>query len=265
MPYSESRKARERRLRAKYRKKTAVTSIVTLVIGLVVGFVLCVMSVNHAGPMSRFLKIGPLSDSVSASISSTPVPSEAEENNDKLSISNFDGEPADISDLSDEERNGTVNSDDGSFEDFIAENADAIEAYAADEASSFSNIEAGAEDSFADPVGETDPEGDAEAFIANPEVQVGEVEVPEESAETEPESTPVVTAQPTPEPTPEVTPEPTPEPTPEAVEPVIVPYGQPCTLQAQIKGDGSERSTVTEDPYETLSLTLKVDAYKNPD
>ena len=77
MPYSEARKTRERRLRAKYRKKTAITSIITLIIGLIVGFVLCVLSVNHDGPMSRLLKIGPVSRSDASTVIAgevTPAP-----------------------------------------------------------------------------------------------------------------------------------------------------------------------------------------------
>ena len=46
MPYTESRRARERRLRARYRRKTAVTAIIMLILGLIVGFVLCVVSGN---------------------------------------------------------------------------------------------------------------------------------------------------------------------------------------------------------------------------
>ena len=56
---SEARKARERRLRAKYRKKTITTSIITFIVGLVLGFVLCAVAVSHPGPISRMLGVGP--------------------------------------------------------------------------------------------------------------------------------------------------------------------------------------------------------------
>ena len=41
MPLSSSRKSRERRLRAYYRKKAWTAGIVMLIIGLVLGFVGC--------------------------------------------------------------------------------------------------------------------------------------------------------------------------------------------------------------------------------
>ena len=62
MPYSESRRMRERRLRAKYRRNTAITGVIMLVIGLILGFVLCVVSVSHPGMMRNVLKIGPISE-----------------------------------------------------------------------------------------------------------------------------------------------------------------------------------------------------------
>lgn len=222
MPYSESRKSRERRLRAKYRKKTAVTSIITLFIGLIVGFVLCVFSVNHTGPMSRLLKIGPIDkvaamEETDAQATPTPMPEEEDEEDSVLAFNQVDSEPANVSGL---KLPG-------------AEDEDAEEPTEGEEPA--------------------DEGGDASMISALGDesgAAVVEVEATEEPTE-----------EPTPEPTPEPTEEPTPEPT---VAPVIVPYGQPYTLQTQIKADGSERAEVTDEPFETLSLTIQVDAYKDP-
>ena len=260
MPYHDSRRARERRLRAKYRKKTAITSIITLLIGLVVGFVLCVMSVNHTGPMSNILKIGPIADSVTvgAFVAPTPMPTD-------IDVPDFNEPEADLAALS-EDAYPTVDSDDGTFEDFIAENADAIDAFAAEEAAALQGFEVGPEGDFTD--GQEPDEGDAapESFgNTDGGLQITAAEVPAEPVGEAVTSEPEPTAEPTAEPTPEPTAEPTPEPTPEATpEPVIIPYGEAYTLETEIKGDGTQRTVANDDPFETLSLTLKVDAYKNP-
>ena len=74
-----------------------------------------------------------------------------------------------------------------------------------------------------------------------------------------------VTAEPTAEPTPEPTAEPTPEPTAEPTpEPVIVPFGESCTFDTQINAMGGARLVADDAAYETLNLTLRVDAYKDP-
>ena len=44
----------------------------------------------------------------------------------------------------------------------------------------------------------------------------------------------------------------------------IVPYGEACTLETQIKSDGTMRKYTSEELYETLSFTLKMDAYRSP-
>ena len=249
MPYSESRKARERRLRAKYRKKTAITSIITLILGLIVGFVLCVFSVNHTGPMSRMLKIGPL-DKVAApealEADATVSPEDGEEDS-VLAFNQADGEPADLSDLS---LKGLT--DDAADEDaFGAEDAE--------DAGPFDGEEGAFDGEEPAPEGEEPADEDGEAsMISALGTEGGAVAAVPEATE---EATEEPTAEPTEEPTPEPTEEPTPEPT---AAPVIVPYGQPYTLQTQIKADGSERAEVTDEPFETLSLTIKVDAYKDP-
>ncbi len=61
---TEARKARDRKLRAKYRKKTVTASVIALAIGLILGFVLCAVSVSHPGPISRMLGVGPVDDAI---------------------------------------------------------------------------------------------------------------------------------------------------------------------------------------------------------
>ena len=43
-----------------------------------------------------------------------------------------------------------------------------------------------------------------------------------------------------------------------------MPFGESCTFDTQITASGSARLVADDAPYETLNLTLRVDAYKNP-
>ncbi len=104
---------------------------------------------------------------------------------------------------------------------------------------------------------------------AAPTAEPTAVPTAEPTAEPTPEPTPEPTAEPTPEPTAEPTPEPTAEPTPEPTaeptpEPVIVPFGESCTFDTQITATGGARLVADDAAYETLNLTLRVDAYKDP-
>ena len=257
MPSSESRRSRERRLRAKYRKQTIVTSVVTLVVGLVLGFALCVLSVNHPGFAQRLFKIGPLTDV-------------AVEPDAMLPISDPDAEAEDISGLNAYERTEKVDSEDGTFDEFAEENAEAIKAFAAEEANALAfdpNADGDGESAPAEPDETEEPAESADTEVA---VQVVETEVSEGSVfgstEAASESADDESEEGTAELTLEVTPEPTPEPTPvPPAEPIIVPFGQTRTLETQILADGSKRTIASDDPYETLNLTMKVDAYKNPE
>ena len=282
-----SRRSRERRLRAQYRKKTAITGVVMLLLGIIAGFVLCVFSVNHPGPMSNFLKIGPISN-----VTVTPV------DESRLAINEPDDNASIIGSLTAQENNEAVDPANDVIDSSAAgevsginsilggNNADAenssnnIEplnaATAAPEVQAIAAItekpvEATEEPAVEEPTEapvEADPEAEepAEAAeVAIPEAEEPvETEAPEEPVDAENETPAEAGEEVAAESTPEVTPEPTPEATPETLEPVIVPYGEAYMLETQIKADGSERSTVDDEPYETLSLTLKVDAYKDP-
>ena len=49
-----------------------------------------------------------------------------------------------------------------------------------------------------------------------------------------------------------------------AAEPIVVPYGESASFQTEIKADGSARRTADDEAYETLDITMKVKAYKDP-
>ncbi len=68
----------------------------------------------------------------------------------------------------------------------------------------------------------------------------------------------------TPTPTPKPTPSPTPTLEPAPVEPKIVPFGESCTFQTQVKADGNVRVKATDEAYETISLTMRLVSYMLP-
>ena len=257
MPYHDSRRSRISRLRAKYRRRTIITSFITLVIGLVVGFVFCVTSVNHAGPMSDLLKIGPIRDSVTPEMlaTSTPEPEptadlEPFSGGNRLTAGQPDNAPVSV-----------VEADPS-----VDEDAPAIQSFEAEPEGDFTNPQ---DDGEPAELFNVDTEVQITAAQVTPEPAEDVAEPTEEPVEATPEPTPAPTdtpeptAEPTPEPT--ATPEPTPEPTPEATpEPEIIPFGDAYTIVTEIKADGSKRTEATDDEFETLNITLKVDAYKDP-
>ena len=290
MAYSRSRRSRERRLRAQYRKKTAITGIIALILGIIAGFVLCVFSVNHPGPMSNFLKIGPISKT-----SVTPA------DESRLAINEPDDRASIIGDLF-----GSGNGDAANSEQDAPDGSAAQEPSGINSILGGGNVDADNSSSETEPLNTVDAEPDVQSIAAITEKPVEAPAEPaseaptEEPAAVEPEATepaeeaadpaseaeepaePAIEAAPeeeepvepaseeaageaeATEAAPEATPAPTPEPAPETPDPVIVPYGEAYSLETQINADGSERSTVSDEPYETLNLTLKVDAYKDP-
>jgi len=59
MAYNASRRARERRLRARYRKKIWTAAIIMLVVGLILGFVGCVLAAQRSDRVAEMLKLAP--------------------------------------------------------------------------------------------------------------------------------------------------------------------------------------------------------------
>lgn len=235
MPYNrkQDRRRREQHLRAKYRKKIWTVAIVMLVIGLIAGFVACVYSARNFDRVAELLNISNEKDygyvrptpSPEATAAPQAVIPEEDEGEELIAIPTLEIVEEPIATAT--PLPITI----------VPETTELVlvtpeEALAASEGV----------------ITFTDGEEPSVTFL--PE----EVEVTAEP-----------TAEPTVEPTAEPTPEPTAEPTPEpTVEPIIVPYGEAYTLQTQIKADGSARRTADADAFETLNLTLEVEAYKDP-
>ena len=247
MAYNASRRARERRLRARYRKKIWTAAIIMLVVGLILGFVVCVLAAQRSDRVAEMLN---LSSEKKGFVAPTEEP---------IAAADLEAMLAFEESLEFEEDDAFVFGEED--EDIISAPTLAI----------VEVIEATQEPIAVEPLTIAEPEAEQLAIVVEPVATEAPTAEPTAEPTVEPtpeptaEPTPEPTAEPTPEPTAEPTPEPTPEPTAEpAPEPIIVPYGQPYTFKTQIKADGSARRTADSDAYETLDLTLKVDAYKDP-
>lgn len=230
MATNRSRNSRERRLRARYRRKIWTCGIIMLIIGLVLGYVLCMMFLVDK---PSFLTSTSATPTPAPIITVTEVPTvvpTAEPTAEPTAVPT--AEPTAVPTAE-----PTV---EANIEPAIVFNS-LTEVTAAPTAEPTAVPTA---EPTAEPTPEPTPEPTAEP-------------TPEPTAEPTPEPT----AEPTPEPTAEPTPEPTAEPTPE---PVIVPFGESCTFDTQITATGGARLVADDAAYETLNLTLRVDAYKDP-
>lgn len=238
MAYNASRRARERRLRARYRKKVWTAAIIMLIIGLILGFAVCVVAAQRYDRVAEMFNLTSKSEG-------HPAPTE---------------EPIAAADLE------AMLAFEESLE-YDAEDEAFIEEVIAAPTLAVIEIPEATEEPVVEALTIAEPAEEQLAIVVEPvatEAPTAEPTV-EPTAEPTAEPTPEPTAEPTPEPTAEPTAEPTPEPTAVPVaEPIIVPYGQPYTFKTQIKADGSARRTADSDAFETLELTLKVDAYKDP-
>lgn len=256
MSYNASRRAREKRLRAKYRKKICSTGISMLIVGLILGIFICVAAVQYSDRVAE-LMIDLSSSKTLDFVTPTPSPMPVI----AAEIPTFgDDEPEPTEEIVASPTLAIVEVQE------VPATPVATEAPEGEPASALSISEPEATQIAVMMPAETN-------VIATAEPTPEPVEAPEEASvgvaeieiETENETDAATVAELSEEPTAEPTPEPTAEPTPvPAAEPIIVPYGEACTLQTQIKADGSARRTADDDAYETLNLTLKVDAYKDP-
>ena len=234
MATNRSRNSRERRLRARYRRKIWTCGIIMLIIGLVLGYVLCMMFLVDK---PSFLTSTSATPTPAPIITVTEVPTvvpTAEPTAEPTAVPT--AEPTAVP----------------TAEPTVEANIEpAIVFNSLTEVTAAPTAEPTAVPT-AEPTAEPTPEPTAEP-------------TPEPTAEPTPEPTaeptPEPTAEPTPEPTAEPTPEPTAEPTPE---PVIVPFGESRTFDTQITATGGARLVADDAAYETLNLTLRVDAYKDP-
>ena len=213
MATSASRRARERRLRAKYRRKLFVTGLIMLIIGLAAGYVICMLTTETPEPEI-------------VTVESTPVIIEA-------TPEIIEATPQII---------------------YVTPEATAEPVV----------IEVTPEPVVVTPepvvvTAEPTAEPTQEPIAAIPEEATNVIEAPlTASAET----AAAATAEPA-----AVVPAATVAPAaPVAVEkePVIVPYGEAFSLNTQIKADGTARRTADAEAYETVNLTLQVDAHKGP-
>lgn len=251
MPYSTSRRTRERKLRAKYRKKIWTAAIVMLIIGLVLGFVVCAYSAKNSDRVAQLLKLAPQDESRMTIPTPTPEATDEVVATPTLAITQVSQAPVEAMDSNDvfgtESALGGDDalaplSGDEDFADPVMSDEDLAALGNDDGAEGFEGEDWGEGGEFPD-------EGEP-AIAAAPIVT--------------PEATEAPTTEPIVEPTAEPTPEPTAEPTPEAtVVPQVVPFGEARDIQTQIKADGSGRHAVDGEDYETLNLTVKVSDYKD--
>lgn len=251
MSYNASRRAREKRLRAKYRKKICSTGISMLILGLVLGIIICVVAAQNSDRVAELIvNLSPSSKTLDFV---TPTPSPLAAFTEEIpTFSDDDPEPT---------------------EEVVASPTLAI--VEVQESPATPAATEAPEDEPAAALAISEPEATqiavmmpAEASVsatAEPTLEPEEmsIDMTELTAENEPDAITIaeLDEEPTAEPTLEPTVEPTQAP---AAEPIVVSYGEACTLQTQIKADGSARRTADDDAYETLNLTLKVNAYKDP-
>lgn len=256
MAYNTSRRARERRLRARYRKRVWTAAIVMLIIGLVVGFVVCVYAAKNNDRMAEILNLQERpSETATATLEAEPTPDpmaaeptfEADALGAEPTLAIVEMTQSPVSAETQAPESGEDTPAMAAFLEQVQADVEANEA-AATEAPAI--VPAAIET--------VEPEAgsvDAQALATSPEATQSPVEAPEATQIIE-----EATAEPTAEPTAAPTPEPTPE---NIVEPVFVPYGQAQTFQTQILTDGKARQEVSDAPYETLDITMQVKAYKD--
>jgi len=209
MATNASRRAREKRIRAQYRRKIFVTGIIMLLIGFAAGYLVCMLTTEAPTPQ------------VDEQLLATPVPVEQPEVTPYIIY--VTPEPTQVP--------------------------------------------------TAEPVIVT-PEPvviTPEPVIATPEpavVTAEPTEAPTQAPIVEPVETadnvlaPLTVTAATEAPT--QAPVVTPAPVAAKSEPVIVPYGESVSFDTQIKADGTARRTVDAEPYETINLSIQVDAHKGP-
>ena len=225
-----TRNSRERRLRARYRRKIWTCGIVMLIIGLVLGYVLCMMF-----PVDKpsFLTSAAATPTPAPMITVTEAPT-AEPTAEPTAVPTAEPTATPTAEPT------AVPTATPTAEPTAAPTAEA-------------NIEPAIVFNSLDKIAATATPTAEPTATPTAEPTATPTAVPTVAPTAEP------TATPTPEPT--ATPEPSPEPTPE---PVIVPFGESCTFDTQITSTGSARLDADDAAYETLNLTLRVNAYKDP-
>ena len=217
MATSASRRARERRLRAKYRRKLFVTGLIMLIIGLAAGYVICMLTTETPEPEI-------------VTVEATPVIIEATPDIIEATPQIIEATPQII---------------------YVTPEATAEPVI----------IEVTPEPVVVTPepvviTAEPTAEPTQEPIVAIPEEATNVIETPltATAATAEPVAVPAATTAPVAPAAPVVV----------EKEPVIIPYGEAFSINTQIKADGTARRTADAEAYETVNLTLQVDAHKGP-
>ena len=247
--------ARERRIRAAYRKKAVITGIVCLLIGLVAGFI-CgkVLGGNR--------KDASISVPAPTAVQETEdfvTPEPLSQNGLSSAAAAYESEPDPIFVFSDEQNEKEEYAD----EYDIADVGEFDEEYSDEFGKKFVD-ESGEE--FTNALNEDFGEDDEEESVSlatildsmptePPYVTDNTAEAAEEAAVETADEEITETAE---EEIADTTSEPTPEPTP-----IIVPYGEEVTFDSQINKDGSPRRDTASEDYETINLTVQITSYKD--
>ena len=237
-------RARERKLRAKYRRRIWIAVILCLIIGLALGFL--------AGRWGR----GGTFDLTTRAPFNRFAPTDATE-----TVETQPETQVEMPDVAQEDENPV--------EDDVLEATEApVETEAPTDAP---------EETEAPEEGDEDETAVEEAIDAAPrgentdaEVETAEAETTEAAVEDAIEAT-AEPIEPTEEPVVETeapTPEPTVEPTPAPTAPnntISVPFAQSANFSIELKEDGTVRKTSDADPYETLNFTMNIVKYLTND
>ena len=258
-----SRSSRERRIRARYRRKIWTCGIIMLILGLVLGYVLCML----------FLEDKPgLFTKVTATPTPTPIVMVTEVPTTEPTAEPTPEPTAEPTPVPTEVPTQAPTA---------VPTAEPTEAPGIEPAIVFNSVDV--------TTAQPGSEGATSLTSAVEGMTIEATEAPTAEPTAEPTAVPTATPEPTAEPTavPTATPEPTAEPTEEATaepaavaaaavvpetpaeptatpEPIIVPYGESCTFNTQIRTDGAAYRSAADGESETLNLTLSVDAYKDP-
>ena len=258
-----SRSSRERRIRARYRRKIWTCGIIMLILGLVLGYVLCML----------FLEDKPgLFTKVTATPTPTPIVMVTEVPTTEPTAEPTPEPTAEPTPVPTEVPTQAPTA---------VPTAEPTEAPGIEPAIVFNSVDV--------TTAQPGSEGATSLTSAVEGMTIEATEAPTAEPTAEPTAVPTATPEPTAEPTavPTATPEPTAEPTEEATaepaavaaaavvpetpaeptatpEPIIVPYGESCTFNTQIRTDGTAYRSAADGESETLNLTLSVDAYKDP-
>ena len=251
-----SRRARERYLRRKYRKKVWTVGIVVLIIGLIIGFVGgCIVAdrwlLNNDEVQTFPTEVTPTPAAIveAPTVAPTAVPTEEPtavptEEPTAVPTEEPTAVPTEEPTAVPTEEPTAVPTEEPTAEP-TAEPTEEPTAVPTEEPTAVPT-----EEPTAEPVISLQINEPAQAGVAVSATDVPATEAPATEAPTE-QPTAVPTAEPTAEPV-------------VAPEPVIVPYGESLTFETQIRADGNARLYADDAEYETISFTLDVSEHKDP-